>query len=246
VIGRRCPAGAAHVAWEAASSQVAASIQWCRCGRHTCVLPLKRTWCSPVGRKCISKITLYIQAGGHQAALRILALVLGDIAAAEAYCREHLGPAGYRQLLGMLLAPGPGAPPMLPEACHLLAAAGGMVCLHVAVGLLQLQKRALMRFHRLQLSAGLHKPCMCGGTLSAPAIQNKTLSLNARHSASVSLIAGCSHQLHNLPVADLFFHFSGEHVDLLQVLEVASPDACPADAQSTLISSSILHPQKAC
>lgn len=210
IVWRRCPAGAAHVAWEAASSQVA-------------------------DENASANHLVHIQAGGHQAALRILALVLGDIAAAEAYCREHLGPAGYRQLLGMLLAPGPGAPPMLPEACHLMVAAGGMICLHVTVGLLQLQKRAVMRFHCLQLSAGLQNPCMYGGTLSAPAIQDKTLSLNARHSASVSPIAGCSHQLHRLPVADLFLDFAGEHVDLL---EVASPDACPADANQQQYSTS--------
>lgn len=239
IVWRRCPAGATHVAWEAASSQVAASIQWCCCGRHTCVLPLQTHLVLTCGDENASANHLvHIQAGGHQAALRILALVLGDIVAAEAYCLEHLGPAGYRQLLGMLLAPGPGAPPMLPEACHLMATAGGMICLHVAVGLLQLQKRAVMRFHCLQLSAGLQNPCMYGGTLSAPAIQDKTLNLNARHSASVSPIAGCSHQLHKLPVADLFLDFAGEHVDLLQVLEVASPDACPADANQQQYSTS--------
>jgi hypothetical protein len=59
------------------------------------------------------------QAGGHEAALRILALVQGDVAAAEAYCAAHLGPPGYAQLLALLLDAR-----LLPEACHLLRFAG--------------------------------------------------------------------------------------------------------------------------
>lgn len=59
------------------------------------------------------------QAGGHEAALRILALLVGDVAAAEAYCAAHLGPPGYAQLLALLLDAR-----LLPEACHLLRFAG--------------------------------------------------------------------------------------------------------------------------
>lgn len=77
-----------------------------------------------------------MQAGSHQAALRILAVVVGDVAAAEAYARTHLGPPGHHQLLDMLLrpgagegegageGPGEGRPPMLLQACHLMHAAG--------------------------------------------------------------------------------------------------------------------------
>ena len=64
--------------------------------------------------------------GDHEAALRMLALYLGDIRAAEAYCEQHTGQAGYLALLSMLLAPGEGRPPLYAEACQLLAAQGGM------------------------------------------------------------------------------------------------------------------------
>ena len=72
----------------------------------------------------IAVFTHMRQAGGHEAALRILALVIRDTAAAEAYCAAHLGPPGYVRLLDMLLAPALGAAPLLPDACHLLHSAG--------------------------------------------------------------------------------------------------------------------------
>ena len=62
--------------------------------------------------------------GDHVAALRVLALVLGDIRAAEAFCEQHTGQAGYLALLSMLLAPGEGRAPLYTEACQLLAAQG--------------------------------------------------------------------------------------------------------------------------
>ena len=62
--------------------------------------------------------------GDHVAALRVLALVLGDIRAAEAFCEQHTGQAGYLALLSLLLAPGEGRAPLYTEACHLLAAQG--------------------------------------------------------------------------------------------------------------------------
>ena len=62
--------------------------------------------------------------GEHEAALRVLALYLGDIKAAEAYCEQHTGQAGYLALLSMLLAPGEGRAPLYAEACQLLAAQG--------------------------------------------------------------------------------------------------------------------------
>lgn len=64
------------------------------------------------------------QLEDHGAALRILALVLGDIRLAEAYCARWAGQAGYLQLLDMLLHPGSGREPLYAEACHLLAAQG--------------------------------------------------------------------------------------------------------------------------
>ena len=67
------------------------------------------------------------QAGEHIAALEILALVLGDVKQAEAYCAEHAGPEGYHALLDMLLQPGEGRKPLLVDACHLLAAGGTLL-----------------------------------------------------------------------------------------------------------------------
>ena len=64
------------------------------------------------------------QLGDHMAALRILALTLQDMDAAESYCTQHMGPPGYLTLLGMLLHPGPGQEPLFVEACRLLAAQG--------------------------------------------------------------------------------------------------------------------------
>ena len=69
--------------------------------------------------------TLPRQVGSHLAALRIVGVVEGDVAGAEAYARRHLGPPGHHHLLDMLLRPGPGRPPMLLQACHLMHAAGG-------------------------------------------------------------------------------------------------------------------------
>ena len=62
--------------------------------------------------------------GNHKAALRVLALVLGDLQAAEDYCKQHAGQPGYLALLSMLLAPDDGRSPLYAEACRLLAAQG--------------------------------------------------------------------------------------------------------------------------
>ena len=70
---------------------------------------------------------LCVQVGDHPAALRILALVVGDMDAAEDYCGKHAGPDSYLTLLDMLLRPGNARPPLFVEACHLLAAQGGWV-----------------------------------------------------------------------------------------------------------------------
>ena len=65
-----------------------------------------------------------LQLGDHTAALRVLALELGDIRGAERYCQEQAGAQGRLALLRMLLAPGHGRAPLYAEACHLLAAPG--------------------------------------------------------------------------------------------------------------------------
>lgn len=65
--------------------------------------------------------------GDDTAALRILAIELQDMAAAEQYCAEQAakgGQASYALLLEMLLHPGGGRPPLLAQACHLLTAQG--------------------------------------------------------------------------------------------------------------------------
>ncbi|KAK9806735.1 hypothetical protein WJX72_000925 [[Myrmecia] bisecta] len=70
------------------------------------------------------QVILHSKIGDHAAALRILALVIGDLAAAEAYCGQHGGQDSYLTLLDMLLQPGDLRPPMYVEACHLLAVQG--------------------------------------------------------------------------------------------------------------------------
>ena len=65
-----------------------------------------------------------LQLGDHRAALRILALTLGDIRLAEAYCTRFTGHDGHLMLLDLLLHPGDERPPLYIEACHLLAAQG--------------------------------------------------------------------------------------------------------------------------
>jgi hypothetical protein len=66
------------------------------------------------------------------AALRVLALVVCDIRAAEAYCKAHTGQEGYMALLDMLINPGNGRPPLYDDACHLLAAQGAWACFGTA------------------------------------------------------------------------------------------------------------------
>ena len=66
-----------------------------------------------------------MQLGDHRAALRTLALTLGDIRLAEAYCARFTGREGHLLLLDLLLHPGDARPPLYIEACHLLAAQGG-------------------------------------------------------------------------------------------------------------------------
>jgi hypothetical protein len=63
------------------------------------------------------------------AALRVLAVTLRDVAAAEAYARAHLAPADYRALLHLVLEPGPGLEPRYDDACYLITALGGWVML---------------------------------------------------------------------------------------------------------------------
>ena len=73
---------------------------------------------------CVRPNQYLTQLGDHGAALRVLALVLGDIRAAEAYCARWAGGEGHLALLDALLRPGDGRAPLYAEACHLLAAQG--------------------------------------------------------------------------------------------------------------------------
>lgn len=57
-------------------------------------------------------------------ALRLLALTLHDVAAAEAYARCWLVPGDYRALLHLVLEPGPGLEPRWGDACYLIASLG--------------------------------------------------------------------------------------------------------------------------
>lgn len=68
--------------------------------------------------------------GDHSAALRLLALTMADVRAAEAFCEATAGEEGYRALLDMLLRPGEGRAPLFAEACHLLANSSAVVSFH--------------------------------------------------------------------------------------------------------------------
>ena len=65
-----------------------------------------------------------LQVGDHMAAMRLLALTLHDVAAAEAYARAHLPPSDFRALLHLVLEPGPGLEPRWDDACYLITALG--------------------------------------------------------------------------------------------------------------------------
>ncbi|KAI3428666.1 hypothetical protein D9Q98_007489 [Chlorella vulgaris] len=69
-------------------------------------------------------VVLHAQAGDHMSALRLLALTLHDVAAAEAYARCWLVPGDYRALLHLVLEPGPGLEPRWGDACYLIASLG--------------------------------------------------------------------------------------------------------------------------
>ena len=76
-------------------------------------------------------MTTCLQVGDDAAALRILAIELQDMVAAEQYCAEHQsqdGQATYAVLMDMLLHPGSQRKPLLAQACHLLAAQGRFFC----------------------------------------------------------------------------------------------------------------------
>ena len=69
----------------------------------------------------------FFQVGDNAAALRILAIELQDMVAAEQYCAEQQakgGKATHAVLMDMLLHPGNNRTPLLAQACHLLAAQG--------------------------------------------------------------------------------------------------------------------------
>ncbi len=65
-----------------------------------------------------------MQAGQTKEALRVVALVLGDMKRATAYCHALGEQDAYMTLLAMLLHPGEGRDPLYAEACQLLAAQG--------------------------------------------------------------------------------------------------------------------------
>ena len=65
-----------------------------------------------------------MQMGDHLAALRLLALTLRDVGAAEAYATAHVPPSQYRELLQMVLSPGDGVEPYWEDACYLISALG--------------------------------------------------------------------------------------------------------------------------
>ena len=79
--------------------------------------------------QCYLTERLCLQVGNDAAALRILALELQDIVAAEQYCAHNSSKqdgkqSSYMQLLELLLHPGEGKQAMYSQACHLLGSQG--------------------------------------------------------------------------------------------------------------------------
>eukprot|EP00884_Botryococcus_braunii_P004337 jgi/Botrbrau1/13904/Bobra.0017s0011.1 len=70
---------------------------------------------------------LHSKAGQTKEALRVVALVLGDMKRATAYCQALGEQEAYMTLLAMLLHPGEGRDPLYAEACQLLAAQGSQL-----------------------------------------------------------------------------------------------------------------------
>jgi len=65
-----------------------------------------------------------MQVGDLLSALRVLALVMGDVKRAQLLCRQDGNLDAYLTLLKLLLHPDDGRPPMYVEACCLLASEG--------------------------------------------------------------------------------------------------------------------------
>ena len=68
------------------------------------------------------KVAVFTKQGEHDKALRILAVDIGDIEAAEQYCSQHGGQESYMLLLEMLLSPQGGEPPRFDHAIRILSA----------------------------------------------------------------------------------------------------------------------------
>lgn len=67
-----------------------------------------------------------MQAGNSKEALRVVALILGDMRRATAFCQASGSQDAFMTLLAMLLHPGEGRDPLYTEACQLLAAQGSI------------------------------------------------------------------------------------------------------------------------
>ena len=68
------------------------------------------------------KVAVFTKRGEHSKALRILAVDMGDIEAAEQHCSQHGGQESYMLLLEMLLSPQGGEPPRFDHAIRILSA----------------------------------------------------------------------------------------------------------------------------
>lgn len=89
-------------------------------------------WDRAVVASCLAGCALFEEAAvmhaavhDHVAALRVLALTLRDVGAAEAYAAALLPPSEHHLLLQLVLNPGGGAAPRWDDASHVVTALGG-------------------------------------------------------------------------------------------------------------------------
>eukprot|EP00899_Mesostigma_viride_P001838 jgi/Mesvir1/11655/Mv00054-RA.2 len=73
------------------------------------------------------QVILYGKARDHPSALFVLAILLGDHAAADRYCEEHEGGDVYMDLLHVYLKPPPGTPAQFERALHLIERRGNQM-----------------------------------------------------------------------------------------------------------------------
>ncbi|KAK9804448.1 hypothetical protein WJX73_002374 [Symbiochloris irregularis] len=137
------------------------------------------------------RVMTHQKLGEHDAALRVLALDVGDIRGAEAYCEQHAGPLGGLALLRMLLAPGQGRAPLYAEACHLLASRGAELDPQEVLGVMgpdmplpvavpTLERMLRERTHRTRQTSvlkNLHRACHLSAAAERAELKSKRVTV---------------------------------------------------------------------